>query len=352
MSNKKITFILGGLAKGGAERVVNNLSNHLVLEGYDIDIITLLNDTVDYNFDSSINIINYSKLNKKYSNLLFYWFKNLHNYFKKNPERTIISFFVKINLITILSSIGCKNKLIVSERSDPFSDGRNPIYNILSKLLYKKCNYVVLQTKQIASNFYKVFGDRIKVIPNPIQFYEEYSNINPKENLIISVGNLKEAKNYSMFIDAINLSKNNLKDNKVIIYGEGELRKTLETKITEYHLEDIIHLPGRVDNIQKAIYKAKLFILPSNYEGMSNALQEALSLGLCCISTDCLGANELIKEDVSGIIIPRNNPIELSHQINTLIDDDKKRLLLGKNAYIYSKNFSIEKISNLWKEIL
>lgn len=62
MSNKKITFILGGLAKGGAERVVNNLSNHLVLEGYDIDIITLLNDTVDYNFDSSINIINYSKL--------------------------------------------------------------------------------------------------------------------------------------------------------------------------------------------------------------------------------------------------------------------------------------------------
>ena len=52
MSNKKITFILGGLAKGGAERVVNNLSNHLVLEGYDIDIITLLNDTVDYNFYS------------------------------------------------------------------------------------------------------------------------------------------------------------------------------------------------------------------------------------------------------------------------------------------------------------
>lgn len=350
--SKKVTFILGGLTKGGAERVVNNLSNYLIKDSYDVDIITLLSDKVEYTFDPSIKIINYTVPNKRYYQQLYYWFKNLRQYFKKNSDRTIVSFFVKINLLVIISSIGYKNKLIVSERSDPFSDGRSQLYNILSNILYKKCDYIVFQTKEIASRFHKYFTNKIRIIANPVYPNEKYARIMPKENLIVTVGSLKEAKNHFMLIDAINLLKNELKNYKVIIYGEGPLRNSLENKISEYKLEDLIYLPGNIENVQKEIHKAKIFILSSDYEGLSNALQEALSIGLCCITTDCLGANELIEEDVNGAIIPRGNYKELSHKINELLQDDKKRDFYGKNAYINSKKYLIDIIANEWKKIL
>ena len=352
MNNKKITFILGGLAKGGAERVVSNLSNQFIEEGYDVHIITLLTDSIEYKLNSKIKVIDISKKNIAYYKLIIYWIKHLHKYFNENPDRRVISFFIKINIIAIIASCFTKTKLIVSERTDPFSDGRSSFFNILSYVLYKKCDYVVYQTEELASCFYKHFKKRTVVIPNPVVINDSLCNQEPKANIIVSVGNLKEAKNYYMLIEAINRIKDCLNGYKVIIYGEGVLRSDLENKIKNYSLENTIFLPGSINDVQEKIYKAKLFVLTSNYEGMSNALQEATALGLCCIATDCLGTNEIIMDNKSGYIIKKNDDRDLADKILYLISDDETRKKFGYRAFTTSKKYSIENVIDRWEEIL
>lgn len=352
MDAKKITFILGGLAKGGAERVVSNLSNQFIEKGYDVHIITLLTDSIEYDLNPKVKVINLSKNNIAYYKLILFWIKNLHKYFLENSDRKVISFFIKINLIAIVASSFTKVKLIVSERTDPFSDGRSSFLNFLSYVLYKKCNYVVYQTEELASFFYKYFKKRTVVIPNPVVIKEYLCNQEPKENIIVSVGNLKEAKNYFMLIEAINRIKDRLDGYKVIIYGEGILRRDLENKIKSYNLENTIFLPGSINDVQEKIYKARLFVLTSNYEGMSNALQEAMALGLCCIATDCLGTKEIIMNNESGFIIKKNDDCDLANKIIYLISDDETRKKLGYQAFNYSKKYSIENVIAKWEKIL
>ena len=79
----------------------------------------LLTNKIEYCFNQSIKILDFSLPNKKYIQSIPYWIKKLRKYFRKNPDRTIISFFVKINIISLISLLFYKNKIIVSERSDP-----------------------------------------------------------------------------------------------------------------------------------------------------------------------------------------------------------------------------------------
>ncbi len=349
--NKKAVFILGGLGKGGAERVVANLSNYLVDNGYEIDIITLLSKERRYNLDERVHVIDFSSEKRADFKMFFKWIPKLRGYFKRNKDRTIISFFVKVNFVVIFSLIGLKNKLIVSERSDPFADGRSSMFNKISLRLYRRADYIVFQTKKLAEKF-NVPDEKKIVIGNPINFYDEYANLKEKENLIVSVGRLDEGKNHKMIIEAVGKLKNELKNYKVIIYGEGPYRPELEKMIEQKQLKDTVLLPGIVNDVPQKICKAKLFILSSNFEGMSNALQEALSLGLCCISTDCLGSDELIENNVSGIIIKRNDVDALVNNMLYLINNDNVRITIGENAYKKSKEYSIDIIADKWKNII
>lgn len=84
-------------------------------------------------------------------------------------------------------------------------------------------------------------------------------------------------------------------DYQLIIYGEGPLRQELESLISNLHLDNKIFLPGFKKNIHELISDAEIFVLPSDYEGLSNALLEAMCMGIPCISTNVSGIDEVIK---------------------------------------------------------
>ena len=119
----------------------------------------------------------------------------------------------------------------------------------------------------------------------------------------------------------------------------------------ELGLDDKVLLPGKQKDIFDKISDAKLFVLSSDYEGMPNALIEAMCLGLPVISTKVSGANELIEDGVNGYLIDSNID-QLTEKMIELLDNDKLRKQFGENAVKLNSELNVDSIVDKWMEII
>ena len=95
-----------------------------------------------------------------------------------------------------------------------------------------------------------------------------------------------------------------------------------------------------------------MFVLSSDYEGLSNALLEAMMMGLPCISTDCSGSDEVIKDGENGLLIPVGDKEKLVESLAKLIEDDEYRERIGASAKASVEKYKVENIINQWDEVI
>ena len=119
-----------------------------------------------------------------------------------------------------------------------------------------------------------------------------------------------------MLLDAFARIKQEFPAYTLTIYGEGPFREELQNRIKLLDLTDSVDLPGQVQNVFECIADAELFVLSSDFEGMPNALMEAMALGTVCISTNCrTGPKDLIDDKENGFLVPVNNEDALANAI-------------------------------------
>lgn len=346
---KKIAFITGGMTRGGAERVLSILSNYYAERGYQTEIIVLLNNEVGYKLHETTKVVDFTGKGKSKIKRLPYWIKSLKNYVKTEKPDVVVSFFAKINVIVLHALKNFKGKIIVSERNDPRLDGRSKIVSYLTKRLYPKAKAVVFQTERAKSYFKKLKNGVI--IPNPINVENKTSSID--FNKIVAVGKLMAQKNHKLLISAFSRLASENGDAYLQIYGEGELREELQSQIDSLSLSNRVTLMGNHIDVIDRISNAGIFCLSSNYEGLSNALLEAMMLGLPCISTNCAGADETITDGESGYLVPVGNENVFAEKLIELFSDKDKQARFSKNAKETSQKFKLENVMRLWdSEIL
>ena len=114
-------------------------------------------------------------------------------------------------------------------------------------------------------------------------------------------------KNQKILIEAFSKIEGAYPEYELIIYGEGSLRETLEKQVRDLGIEQKVKLPGNDANVLEKIRDAGIFVLSSNYEGMPNALIEAMALGIPSISTDCPcgGPKTLVQPYINGLLFSR-----------------------------------------------
>lgn len=346
----KITFILGGMGNGGAERVVSILANYYAKKGKIVDIITLLSSNSTYKLEPNVRIISLVQENIPGKLKIIGWVNGLRRYYKKNRPYRIISFFAKINIVVMLSLLNHIGDLVVSERNDPSKDGRGCIVRFLTRLLYPKTKKVVFQTKWAQSCFSSKVVANSEIVENPVT---EITTQNIKKTKsIVNVGKLSDQKNHELLIKAFSRITNEFPNHKLIIYGEGSNRKKLESMINKLELSGKIKLPGWEAEVHKKIEQAELFVLSSDYEGFSNALLEAMMIGIPCISTDCAGSNELIKHNVNGLLTPIGNIDELVSRMKILLNNPRFADKLGTQGKIDVEQFGVSKIVGRWESVI
>lgn len=351
----KILFCIGNLSKGGAERVVANLCNYLIKED-ETTIVTTKGKKSEYNLDEriKINCLENEEANKNFILKNIERIKKLQKIVKNENPDIIISFLPEPSYrILFLKIFNHKLKVIVSVRNDPKVEYKSILSKCVMKILYPLANGFVFQTQEAQEYFCRNIQKKSIIIPNPIK--EEFicePYIGEREKIIVTVGRLEEQKNHKMLIEAFSKLSEEFSEYKLIIYGEGSLRKELEKQIKDLKLLNRVLLPGQVDNIKEKIYKASLFVLSSKYEGMPNALMEAMALGIPCISTDCPcgGPRFLIKNGDNGYLVNINNVEELANTIKKVVKSDQTKV--SKNANKITIKLNPKNINNKWKKYI
>lgn len=353
VKGKNILFIVSCMEKGGTQRVVSNLANYLA-QNHQVTIMTIIDSKQEYPLADTIKIVDISNRSRSKLRQAIGIVGHLHRDFKKmkKDDTVIFSFLVNTNLMVLLSSLGMGLPIIISERNDPKNDGRSFLVRVATYCLYPFAKKIVFQTKYARNLFPKKIRKKGVIISNPLskmEIVDRQESIRTKS--IVSVGRLIEQKNHKMLINSFSEVSKIFTDYKLIIYGEGPLRASLEKQINILGLEGRVLLPGVVDDIHEHIVIASIFVLSSNYEGQSNALLEAMSLGLSCITTNCSGIDELVDED-NGVLVDVGNEAMLTGAIMDLLSDHDRRETMGKAATQSLKSLSIDQIIHKWLELV
>ena len=168
--------------------------------------------------------------------------------------------------------------------------------------------------------------------------------------VIIAVGSLKTQKGFSYLLQALEIV-NRTKTVRLIIIGDGG-KKELQDFSKKLSIGNKTDFLSTVANPFPYIVKADIFVSSSLYEGLSNVILEALALGKPIISTDHKhGANEIIEDHKSGILVPVRNPREMADAIIKILENSELRESLGKEAKKRSENFSRDKMISEYEKL-
>ena len=331
------------------------LTHRLAQEGYDIKLLTYESDRTFQVLGQGVHPIDF-----KYSPPSIFFFRRLFQAVKVrkvikeiNPD-IVISFLSYPNLISILGTLGTGIPVIISERGDPVSE--NGWFSHVKNFIYKFADGYVFQTNGAKNYYSKRIQEKGVVIPNPViagDIPEKWSG--KREDIVVTVGRFELIqKRQDVLIRAFNKIADKYSNLKLILFGDGEDKPEIIKIIIDCNLEDKVILAGVTGNIYKAIEKAKLFVLSSDYEGIPNALIEAMCVGLPCISTDCSpgGAAELIENMVNGILVKAGCVDDLANAMEFMLDNPSIAETMGENAIKVIKRLDADVIIDQWNKYI
>lgn len=200
--------------------------------------------------------------------------------------------------------------------------------------------------------------NQIKVILNGTdlrRFTKIRHNLKDKQSFTyITVASFSAVKNQKMLIDAFSIVAAKYTGVKLILVGDGELRKDLETQVNLLKLGEKVVFTGRRDDVENFLAKADTFVISSKIEGFSLAALEAMAAGLPVIATKCGGITELIDHEKNGLLVPNNSAAGLARAMELILQNQEMRVVLGENAKEKAKLFGIrecvEQYENLYLE--
>lgn len=352
MCVKKVLFYISTLSGGGAAKVMVNIANMLAEYDYIITFVTNFSSDREYLLNDNIKRIS---IDRKKENII-----------KKNSIRIIelrkllsadkydvcISFMEENNFRLLIATLGIKIRKIISVRSCLDRPDISMITKIIAKNLYKLSDGIVFQTEEAKEWFSNDIQKKSIILPNMLE--ERFYNCSycGDDGHIVTLSRLIPVKNIELLIKAFaEILKNNPTE-ILDIYGDGELKDELKKLTVKLNIEDKVHFKGITNNVQDVLAKAKVFVLTSDYEGVPNALMEAMAVGVPCIATDCKGggARTLIHSGVDGLLVKVNDVNGLAASLDELINNKNKAEFLGKNAKEHAKDFLPKIVFQKWKE--
>lgn len=349
--SKNILFLISSIGGGGAERVACRLVSEFS-KNNNVYLMFFYPKENTYYVSPKVNLIpffsnevnNIRKLAEtKDSNLIrIFEVEKIRRRF--NIDVTI-SFLHSPNIFNV--SAGGKGIKILSERNDPEGKGEEYFKEMASA--YKKADKVVFQTNYIKNKFSNEIKNKSIIIPNPICVTCLKDKISKKK--IVAVGRLVPQKNHELLIKSFSIFHKINKDYILNIYGVGQLLDELQLLVFQLGLNNYVIFNGFSSDVHKEIKDAEQFILSSDFEGMPNALMEAMMMGLPCISTNCSGIPEIIDNEKNGILVEKGDICGLARAMLRLSEDKNLREKIGKNAMRKAEEWQLEKIVKKWENL-
>lgn len=175
--------------------------------------------------------------------------------------------------------------------------------------------------------------------------------------IVMTVCSLLPYKRVDCFLRSLALARANVGNLLGVVVGDGPLRRPLEALAHDLGLmEKGVVFVGRRDDVPAVLSKAHLFVLSSEHEGFPNVILEAMAAGLPVITTNAGDAPAIIRNNVTGLVVPMNDPTRLAECIVELAIDPARRKAFGEaGRRVVEQEYSFpvlgQKISELYRGI-
>ena len=337
---------------GGAERQIIMLANALSQRGHEVHLIILAENKSKYSITNTVNIHNLTEIESKSRNKIINRFHALKEVLYKIKPDLSIHYWLQSAYYCAMMDKSIIGRIIYSERGDPSDAEYKGFLGIVRNIAFKRIDGFVFQSEGARDFFKESIKKKSIIIHNSI-FIPEDKYLKPckiREKKIVNVGRLHPQKNQKLLINSFAKIAADFPEYTLEIYGEGELRVELQKQIDDLGLTGRVLLKGTTKNILEHVYTASLFVLSSDYEGMPNALMEAMSIGVPCISTDCRpgGARTLICNKVNGWLTPIGDANLLSSCMKTVLLRGDKNNEIILNAMKIRETHSGKKVFDAW----
>jgi len=351
-----ITFFIGGLSGGGAERVVCNMANFLARKGNFVEILTMADDVPSYPLDSVVHRCSLLGSNERTCftfNSALRLFR-LFKYLRRTKSSVIVVMLPITTILLLQMRKFTKAKIICAERSLPSVYSKNK-QTFLKRLAYKADGWVFQTTAQ-KEWYEKTHIKQYKIISNAINpaFINQQQYTGNRNPEIVTVGSLSAPKNHELLISAFSMITAEYPNYKLVIYGKGPKQEKLKAYSNTLGIANRVYFAGYSTNVGESIKNAALFVLSSDYEGMPNALMEAMALGLPCISTDCDGggAHALIIDGKNGLLVPKGDKQKLADAMRRLLINQQEAEKLGYEAHKICESLAPDRIYGQWEQYI
>lgn len=362
----KVLIIQRDLGGGGAEKVLIDILNHFDYSNYQVTLL-LIYQTGVYLEDINPNVIvksiyNPNKYKVKILQSIYCRVKNflyekypkwVYKYFIDKQYDIEIAFLEGESTKFLSKSTNAKSKKIAWIHTDimSFEEKRR----IREKSYYKNIDRVVCVSQECKQKWklaYPEYIGKAKVIYNLIDVEkirekakERIENL-AKAPIVIGVGRLVEEKRFDLLIRAHKALIDEGIGHKLYILGEGNERENLLKLCKELNVQMTVHLKGFIKNPYPYIQRADVFVLPSDIEGFSLVVCEAISLGKAIVATKCTGPNELLENGTYGKLVDCGNYDALKDAIKTILENVSSKKYYEQQSVKKSKQFSVQYCMN------
>lgn len=397
--SKKVLMVMPVLKGGGAERVASILTNEFYKNGYTCEFLLTSckkEEVISRDLDGKIPVIilrdffkksfadSFYKLLQIFTSVIckpfekakrsvpvvFSYLSFVANYhkeikalkkvLKEKEDSTVVAFLQPTIPMVLLAGRKTKNKIIVSERGDPKRQMKHRYgYNFIKKY-YERADKVVFQTEDAKKTYPSNISAKGTVIFNPIKenLPEPYKGERNKN--ITTFCRISYQKNLPVLVKAFADVHKNFSDYRLRIIGNtqnADDEKALkETKalIEELNVKNFVDFEPFSLDVHNEIIKDAVYVNSSDYEGMSNAMLEAMAIGMPVVCTDCPigGAAAVINNGENGLLVPVGDAEGLAEAIKKVVSDKELSEKLSDNAQKIREELSLPNIARKWMELM
>ena len=359
---KKIAFHLNCLEQGGAERVVTNLANQFAGNGYEVLIATEWYGENEFQTDELVRRVHVGLRegdeNRHRLIQFFLRVKYLRDFLKKEKPDILIPFARRALYRGLMAAYFIKIPVLISIRTDPVGHYEELSDKIQIPILFPRADGCVFQTEGAKEFFAPRLQNNSRIILNPINpKYIGVPEPASRTKTVVQSGRLVDFKNQPMLLQAFLEVHKKHPDYDLKIYGGDSLdgtKEILEEIIEKNHAGEYIHLMGASDSLEQDMADAALFAFSSDWEGLPNALMEAMALGLPVVATDCPcgGPRTIMTNEEDGLLIPIKDAKAMENGINRLIEDPAFAEKLGRNARKIAERANDAAIYEQWRDYI
>ena len=400
-NSKKVLMVIPHMVGGGAERVSSQIINQMNSCGYDTKFIltsskknevvrTDLNEKTELillteelkaetvfeklrYMPSKIFSIFFGKIYEKQGKYVpasigkatIMWqyhreIKYIRNMMLENPDMAVIAFSLPAMPIVALAKRGLKNTVVLSERADPNPLMKKRYGKKFIEKYFVNADKMVFQTYDAKAVYPECVSKKGVVISNPLKDNLPQPYHGERNKYITTFCRVSQQKNLPLLVEAFSKLNKEHPDYILRIIGdapnkEGEdVFSYIKNQIKELGLTDSVKFEPAMKKVHDAIIKDAMYVNSSDFEGISNAMLEAMAIGMPSVCTDCPigGANATIKNGENGILVPIKDVDALYKGMKRVVEDKELADKLSNNASKLREELSLDRITQKWIELL